>query len=564
MARRQRETPDDLDPTRVAARQMAQELIEAHGGDPIAAWQALNAPGGMMEQIRTANAANAGKGSAFGLFNPSAALDDPAVGLGREIGEPPPFRVGEPPEQPITLRVRVDIDDAKPPIWRRLELAGDLTLEQLHVVVQSAFGWVGYHLHSFAPQVGGTVDRRRRPFPNEGTEEFCDERLPPESEVRLDQVLRAEGDRLIYEYDFGDSWEHTIRVEKVLPRGEGDPRARCVAGRRAGPPEDVGGIWRYNDLVASWDSFGEENPTPPELGEDELLELREWVGIEFDPADAELEGLDLDQMLGLVERAMESGKLLVDNPRLAPAFTELVQGAARAGALPLISPSVALSGLDLAAEPVGAARAGVFAGLTPQEAAAVTEPWQHLLRFLGPQGVELTAAGNLRPAVVESMVTEFQLSTEWAGRGYREDQTPSVAGLRKAATSLGLVRKVKGRLLPTKAAISATEPVRMWRMVADRLTRGREEFERQAAVIALLVAADRSLEVSALEVFRILAPQVLGAVGWRVGGDAPSAWHVVHASEVVWAVLEFSGCLDADGHVSEAGGRLAQAALLAP
>ncbi|MGH3275036.1 MAG: plasmid pRiA4b ORF-3 family protein, partial [Streptosporangiaceae bacterium] len=65
----------------------------------------------------------------------------------------------------------------------------------------------------------------------------------PEERVRLDEVLSAVGDVLFYEYDFGDSWEHVIKLEAVLPRAASAPQAACTDGRRPGPPEDCGGAW---------------------------------------------------------------------------------------------------------------------------------------------------------------------------------------------------------------------------------------------------------------------------------------------------------------------------------
>lgn len=70
-----------------------------------------------------------------------------------------------------------------------------------------------------------------------------------EHDVRLRDVLAAVGDVLAYEYDFGDSWQHRVVVEEILPDGEGT--VRCLGGRRAGPPEDCGGIWMYNEIVAA-------------------------------------------------------------------------------------------------------------------------------------------------------------------------------------------------------------------------------------------------------------------------------------------------------------------------
>ena len=108
----------------------------------------------------------------------------------------------------------------------------------MHDVIQSAMGWSDMHLHHF--QMGPDAkDFRVVPFltPFDLEEGETDGTL--EADVRLDQVIAKPGHRLFYEYDFGDSWHHTIKLEKVEPWVDGDPVAVCVTGRRACPPEAV-------------------------------------------------------------------------------------------------------------------------------------------------------------------------------------------------------------------------------------------------------------------------------------------------------------------------------------
>lgn len=154
---------------------------------------------------------------------------------------------------PVTFQVRVDLDGAKPPIWRRLLLSSELMLDELHEVLQQAMGWDGGHLHEFL-----AGKNRMDPFAthylmqymlDDGAEGVL------EDEVRLDELLTNPKDRLFYWYDFGDDWEHTLVVEKVLPRLGDEPPAICIGGARACPPEDCGGIWGYHDLVAGQPVF---------------------------------------------------------------------------------------------------------------------------------------------------------------------------------------------------------------------------------------------------------------------------------------------------------------------
>ena len=187
--------------------------------------------------------------------------------------EPTP-QVREAPERPLGLRVRLDLMYAKPPIWRRLDLPGDLTLDELHDVVQVAMGWDDGHLHKF----GVGVDRRTRAYFLSGFDLDEGDEGVAEEEVRLDQVVSAKGDRLFYDYDFGDGWEHVLVVEEVLD----DPPLVpvCVKGRMACPPEDCGGLGGYEDL-ADWVRGGyDPRATPLGLGAEEM---REWLPQDWHP-----------------------------------------------------------------------------------------------------------------------------------------------------------------------------------------------------------------------------------------------------------------------------------------
>jgi hypothetical protein len=160
--------------------------------------------------------------------------------------------------------LKVTLLDTKPPIWRRVLVDGRSTLDQLHEVIQAAFGWWNYHLHEF--EVGCT--RYGIPDPDEDWGE------PPRDErrTRLDAIA-GEGATLRYTYDFGDGWEHRVVVEKVLAMTAGTTVPACIGGRRACPPEDCGGTWGYRELLEIL-----ADPAHPEHDE-----RREWLGREFDP-----------------------------------------------------------------------------------------------------------------------------------------------------------------------------------------------------------------------------------------------------------------------------------------
>ena len=185
------------------------------------------------------------------------ALDALAARKGQR---PPP--AGRAPDRDAVYQIKVSLRGIRPPVWRRLRLPGGTSLGELHEVMQLAFGWEDEHLHAFE------VGKRRFGPQDRGLERVGDER-----DARLREVAPAAGSRLRYTYDFGDSWEHDIVVEKVLPP-DGVPHAVCVGGRCAAPPEDCGGVWGYvalREILA--------DPTHPEHAE-----RLAWLGHPFDPA----------------------------------------------------------------------------------------------------------------------------------------------------------------------------------------------------------------------------------------------------------------------------------------
>lgn len=138
-----------------------------------------------------------------------------------------------------TLRVSAVLAYTDPPIWRRLELASDLRLDEVHWVLQAAFEWEGGHLHQFSVDDRIWDDGSAAGF---GPSPFNSSPAPePESKTVLSQVLAVVGDRLDYLYDFGDSWEHVVMVEEIVEPAPGAPRARVVDADRAAPLDDCGG-----------------------------------------------------------------------------------------------------------------------------------------------------------------------------------------------------------------------------------------------------------------------------------------------------------------------------------
>ena len=165
--------------------------------------------------------------------------------------------------------VEIELQDVQPAVVRRVQVPGETTLAGLHEVVQVAMGWTDSHLHEF--EVDGA--RYAPPDPDGDGDEAGDE---------ADAVLHrlaGPGDRLGYLYDFGDGWTHTLRVVEVVAPEPGVSYPRCVSGRGACPPEDVGGPWAYADFLKAM-----ADPADPEH-----RQHREWAGGPFDPAEFDLD-----------------------------------------------------------------------------------------------------------------------------------------------------------------------------------------------------------------------------------------------------------------------------------
>jgi Plasmid pRiA4b ORF-3-like protein len=178
-------------------------------------------------------------------------------------------------------QIKVTLQGSKPPIWRRMQVTSETTFAQLHRILQRVMGWEGSHLYRFV--VGGM--------------EYGDPRMLEEMEgedarrATLASLVQGEKAKFLYEYDFGDRWEHELLIEKVLACEAGKYYPVCLTGKRACPPEDCGGIWGYAGFL---DAI--QDPQHPE--HEEMLA---WVGGEFDP-----EAFDLDEVNRELQRLTPS------------------------------------------------------------------------------------------------------------------------------------------------------------------------------------------------------------------------------------------------------------------
>ncbi len=410
------------------------------------------------------------------------------------------------------FRVRLDLHGAKPPVWRRLELAGDLSLPRLHDVIQAAMGWTNSHLHRFR-----TGSDHRSPFfvTSFDVEEGEDGTL--EDDVRVDQVLVEAGDELWYEYDFGDGWDHKVVVEEVLE--EAPARPRCTGGRMACPPEDCGGIGGYEELAA-WVRSGHDDTLLP-AGFSSAAHAHDWLPLDWRP-----DQFDVEET----------------NAALAVAVAEPV---AVTGEMAELAEQLEHRGIRLLREVLGRSLSHGPTDLTAEEAAQITETYRLFLDVIG-DGVALTGAGYLPPSVVEQFAERSGITDWWIGKANREDVTPPVAKVRDTARALGLVSVRKSRLSPTAAAIRfRQDPEGLWRHVVGRLPLGSKDAERHAGWMALAVVGSG---VPAQE-WRGEISDLLHALGWRSGRERHSPppahsltldvlAHLAGAARARWGVIQ--------------------------
>ncbi|MGZ9226534.1 MAG: plasmid pRiA4b ORF-3 family protein, partial [Anaerolineales bacterium] len=175
----------------------------------------------------------------------------------------------------LVYQIKVTLIGLKPPIWRRFLVADTTSLHRLHDILQIVMGWTNSHMHHFI------IDGEFYGKPLD--DDFGDMRAKDETRSKLNQFVSGKEFRFGYEYDFGDSWEHELIVEKILPADKGSDHPVCTAGKRACPPEDVGGMWGYEDFLKAI-----VNPNHPE--HEDLLE---WIGGSFDPEYFNLEEVNI-------------------------------------------------------------------------------------------------------------------------------------------------------------------------------------------------------------------------------------------------------------------------------
>jgi hypothetical protein len=205
----------------------------------------------------------------------------------------------------VVYRIKIVLLGTRPPIWRRVLVPADFTLAQLHDVVQVAVGWGNGHLHEFT--IGG------RTFGEPNPDLFMDG--PPcidELKVILSDVLPSPPGKAKYTYDFGDSWEHAIKVEKILAPEAGVTYPLCTGGERHGPPEDCGGIPGFYNLLEAL-----ADPDHPEHED-----MQEWIG-GFDAEEFSVEAVNQRLRMMFPALRKRKAKRVARRPAATPSMPDL-------------------------------------------------------------------------------------------------------------------------------------------------------------------------------------------------------------------------------------------------
>lgn len=168
-------------------------------------------------------------------------------------------------------QLKIILKNTKSPIWRRIVVASDLPLPDLHKIIQTVMGWTNSHMHQF--MINGK-------FYSELDDEAYYE-LIDYNDIILSEVLQAEKESIEYEYDFGDGWQHKIILEKIFQDGS-QIIPLCLTGKRSCPPEDCGGPLGYEDLLE----------IIADKQHEEYEETIEWLGGEFDPKDFNIQEIN--------------------------------------------------------------------------------------------------------------------------------------------------------------------------------------------------------------------------------------------------------------------------------
>lgn len=168
----------------------------------------------------------------------------------------------------MVFQFRIQIKGiTKPPVWRKVSIPDDFTFLDFHYIIQVALGWQNAHLFEFRDREYQSNIRIGVPYDDFFDPDFAAQTRDA-SHIELSAVFNQAGQKLLYVYDFGDSWVHEITLESITDGKQ--KTAVCLCGKGACPPEDCGGIWGYEDIKQLFET------APASKQADDC---RKWLGL---------------------------------------------------------------------------------------------------------------------------------------------------------------------------------------------------------------------------------------------------------------------------------------------
>ena len=168
------------------------------------------------------------------------------------------------------FQFKITLKEITPKIWRRIQVPETYTFWDLSIAIQSAMDWGGHHLHEFRIFNPKTGEDDNIGFPDE---EYG-KHVRSGWELKIAPYFSMDNKKAEYLYDFGDYWEHTILLEKILPKEPDRTYPCCIAGKNNSPPDDVGSVPGFEGFV--------EIMNDPDHEEHD--ETAQWYGSdEYDP-----------------------------------------------------------------------------------------------------------------------------------------------------------------------------------------------------------------------------------------------------------------------------------------
>ncbi len=165
----------------------------------------------------------------------------------------------------MTFQFKIQLQHiTDPPVWRRLLVPAQFTFLRMHHLIQVAFDWKDCHLFQFSPKGYGSIPIINMPF--EGEDSGFEKPIQADT-IKLQDFFTTPQQKMVYIYDFGDDWKHTITLEKLTDTKT--LRAECTAGKGACPPEDCGGPWGYENL----------KEVLADAKHSEHADMKEWLGM---------------------------------------------------------------------------------------------------------------------------------------------------------------------------------------------------------------------------------------------------------------------------------------------